>query len=174
MVEGQRSADQRHPARQLLLDGEAELPSLRGARLQQGVGTGRAQRLRAGGADECGGAAVQDRLGRRDDHDRVRLGEAAVHAQRDAAGLADFDELRILDVVYLDAAAVGISGGSVTIVARPPRLASASSGSPTSGNRSASRTAAATSAIASPGAGGLRITESSGAGTIVSREPTSI
>ena len=57
--------------------------------------------------------------------------------------------------------------------ARPPRLANASSGSPDSGNRKASRTAAATSAIACPGAGGRRISAPSGALSIVRREPFS-
>src|SRR6184192_2035153 len=68
-------------------------------------------------------------------------------------------------------AGMGSAGGSTTIVARVRRRTSASSGSPWSGNRSASRTEAATSATASAGGGGRRTIASSGAVAITSREP---
>src|SRR5438034_7594169 len=68
-------------------------------------------------------------------------------------------------------AGMGSAGGSTTIVARVRRRTSASSGSPWSGNRSASRTEAATSATASAGGGGRSTIASSGAVAITSREP---
>ena len=67
----------------------------------------------------------------------------------------------------------GSVGGSTTIVARPPRVTSASSGSPASGNRSASRIAARMSATCSPGGGGRMTTASSGASTTATRVPKS-
>ena len=47
VVERQRSADHGYPPRQLALDRDAKLPSLRGAGLQQGVGACGAERLAA-------------------------------------------------------------------------------------------------------------------------------
>src|SRR5258706_12708009 len=66
---------------------------------------------------------------------------------------------------------IGSAGGSTTIVARVPRRASVSSDSPSSGKRSASRTAAATSETDPEGLGGRRMTASSGAAARTSREP---
>ena len=66
---------------------------------------------------------------------------------------------------------IGSAGGSTTTVARPPRGTSASSGCPASGKRSASRTAAAMSAIGSTGGGGASTIASSPASTTASREP---
>ena len=70
-------------------------------------------------------------------------------------------------------AAIGSAGGSTTIVARVMPRASVSSELPSSGNRSASRTAAVTSATARPGRDGRKTTASSGAAAITSREPDS-
>src|SRR6266540_5846534 len=67
----------------------------------------------------------------------------------------------------------GRCGGSTTIVARAPRDTSASSGSPARGKRSASRTAAPTSATKSPGGGFCRTIASSSAVTTTSRDPAS-
>src|SRR5437660_3647800 len=66
---------------------------------------------------------------------------------------------------------MGSAGGSTTIVARVPRPTWDSSESPSSGNRSASRTAAATSATAPAGLGGRRTIASSGAEASTSRVP---
>ena len=66
----------------------------------------------------------------------------------------------------------GRAGGSTRMVARPPRGTIVSSESPASGKRSASRTAAPTSAIASWGGGGGAIATASVAGVgTTSREP---
>src|SRR5438309_1758833 len=66
---------------------------------------------------------------------------------------------------------MGSAGGSTTIVARVPCPTCDSSESPSSGNRSASRTAAATSATAPAGLGGRRTIASSGAEASTSRVP---
>src|SRR5262245_51191876 len=69
------------------------------------------------------------------------------------------------------AAGTGMCGGSITTVAVPPRTASRFSGSPASGNRRASRTAAGTSAIARPGGGGRRTIPSAPVSTTAIRVP---
>src|SRR5438874_4778188 len=66
---------------------------------------------------------------------------------------------------------IGSAGGSTTIVARAPRRTCASRESPSSGKRSASRTAAPTSATDPSGLGGRRMTASSGAAASTSRVP---
>src|SRR5205814_421559 len=69
------------------------------------------------------------------------------------------------------AAGTGRWGGSITTVAVPPRTASRFNGSPASGKRTASRTAARTSAIARPGRGGRRTTPSAAVSTTAIRVP---
>src|SRR5256885_3767330 len=66
---------------------------------------------------------------------------------------------------------IGSAGGSTTIVARVPCPTCASRESPSSGKRSASRTAAARSAPARAGLGGRRTIASSGAEASTSRVP---
>ena len=66
---------------------------------------------------------------------------------------------------------IGSAGGSTTTVARPPRRDERFESLPASGKRSASRTAAAMSAIGSTGGGGASTIASSPASTTESREP---
>ena len=76
-VEDERRADHRDPVGQRLLEGERDLPAARRGRLEQRVRARAAQDLRAGGADERAGAAVEHGLGRRDGHDEVGRRRAA-------------------------------------------------------------------------------------------------
>ena len=92
-------------------EGEARAPRV--ARLEERLGLGRADRLDARGGEQRRGAAVQERLSRRDDDDHVRLDERRVdpHARR------ELHQLGVLDVVDDDAPVKRRAKPEVT---RPP------------------------------------------------------
>ena len=74
MVEGQRCTDDRHAPGQLALDCDTELPTLRGARLEQRVGACCAESLSARCTEQSCGTAVDHGLGGGDDVPTVRSG----------------------------------------------------------------------------------------------------
>ena len=105
VVQRQRSPNHGHPPRQLTLDRDGQLPPLRGARLEQGVGARGAEGLAARRGQQRGRAAVDDGLRGSDDDDHVGLEQVWVDAERDPAQLPDLDQGGVLDVVDHDPAA---------------------------------------------------------------------
>ena len=103
-VEHERGSEHRYPTCERPLERDAQLPAPRGCRLEQRVRRRRAQRLGAAGAEECGGAAVENGLGGGDTEDEIGLDQERVDAQRRPAGVADVDEVGCLGVVDLDPA----------------------------------------------------------------------
>ena len=95
MVEGQRCTDDRHAPGQLALDCDTELPTLRGARLEQRVGACCAESLSARCTEQSRGTAVDHGLGGGDDDDRIRLEQRGVNTERNPSRLPDLDEIWI-------------------------------------------------------------------------------
>ncbi len=105
MVEHDRDAHHRDARGEGPLERDPELPALRGRGLEQRPRAGCPQRIHASSAEERGGPAVHDRLGRGHDDDGVCVDESAVDPKRHVPDRAEVDELRILDVVDDDAPA---------------------------------------------------------------------
>ena len=84
-VQRQNRGNHRHAACERALERDRDPPALRRRSLEQRVRTRRAKRLGTRRRQQRGRAAVQQRLGGRDDHDRVGLDERRMDAERDAA-----------------------------------------------------------------------------------------
>ena len=81
-VQRQRDAGDHRSLGEPSLDLDREPPALRRARLEQRQCPAGAERLAAARRQQCGGAAVQHRLGRRHRDDEVGLDERRIDAQR--------------------------------------------------------------------------------------------
>ncbi len=101
-VENERRADQRDARCESALERNAQLPAARRRRLEQRVRGGRPHRVGPAGAEQGARAAVDDRLGRGDADDEVRLGDETVDPQRRATGAAEVDQVGRLGIVHLD------------------------------------------------------------------------
>ena len=101
-IEDERRPDHRHTARQHSLERQPQLPTACRGRLEQRVRSRAPKRLRAAGAEQRAGAAVQHGLGGGDAHDEVGLEQPRIDAYRRSPGVAQMDELRRFCVVNDD------------------------------------------------------------------------